>query len=92
MCGDKGGSCTASQVATHNSAADCWVIYDNGYYNITPFIGSHPGGSSVFDDTTCGHDISQYLSGASAKGAQQHNHNRSAYATFKTYYVGPVTN
>lgn len=61
-CGEAGGACTASEIAAHNTASDCWVIFNkngssktstlsNGYYIITPYttnsFGSkHPSGGS----------------------------------------------
>lgn len=46
---------TAAEVATHNTAADCWVIVDGNVYNLTSFINTHPGGSSVII-AQCGND------------------------------------
>lgn len=38
---------TLADVTTHNTPADCWVIVNNNVYNLTSFINSHSGGSSV---------------------------------------------
>ena len=35
---------TMAQVAAHNTRDDCWIILDNRAYDITRFIGRHPGG------------------------------------------------
>eukprot|EP01116_Phalansterium_solitarium_P020413 TRINITY_DN6006_c0_g1_i1.p1 TRINITY_DN6006_c0_g1~~TRINITY_DN6006_c0_g1_i1.p1 ORF type:complete len:250 (-),score=59.72 TRINITY_DN6006_c0_g1_i1:493-1242(-) len=36
---------TAEEVAEHRSARDCWMIINGCVYDITPYIGHHPGGS-----------------------------------------------
>ncbi len=89
-CGKSNGPCTTSQIATHNSASDCWIIYNGYYYNITPYALQHPGGAAVFNSTTCGHDISAYLSGAKSAAGQRHRHSLDAYDTLPFYRVGPV--
>lgn len=37
---------TTAQVATHNSASNCWSIVGSGVYNLTSFVRKHPGGAS----------------------------------------------
>jgi cytochrome b involved in lipid metabolism len=38
---------TASEVAKHNQAADCWIIINNSVYQVTEFLTLHPGGASI---------------------------------------------
>jgi len=38
---------TREEVAKHCTASDCWIIVSNGVYNVTNFLGEHPGGRSV---------------------------------------------
>lgn len=38
---------TAAQVATHNSATSCYSIIRNAVYDLTAFIGKHPGGNEA---------------------------------------------
>ncbi|KAI5801971.1 FMN-dependent dehydrogenase-domain-containing protein [Pyronema domesticum] len=35
------------EVAKHNSPSSCWVIIHNNVYDVTTFLSSHPGGSSI---------------------------------------------
>lgn len=48
-------SYTPADVATHNTAANCWVIINNNVYNLTNFIPLHPGGSAAIV-AVCGQD------------------------------------
>jgi cytochrome b involved in lipid metabolism len=34
---------TVSQVESHSTAQDCWIIIDNKVYDITNFLSEHPG-------------------------------------------------
>lgn len=34
---------TKEEVKLHNRAADCWIIIDKKVYDVTAFIGRHPG-------------------------------------------------
>lgn len=45
-----------AEVATHNTAADCWVTYDTGVYNATNYISAHPGGANRIIPY-CGQDL-----------------------------------
>jgi cytochrome b involved in lipid metabolism len=44
-----------SEVAKHNTRSDCWSIVKGKVYNLTSYVQSHPGGSSVIANI-CGKD------------------------------------
>lgn len=89
-CGSAGGSCTTAQVAAHNSAGNCWIIYNGGYYIVTSYVNVHPGGTAVFNSSTCGQNITGYLNGSQSTAGKQHAHKPSAYTVLNSYYVGAV--
>lgn len=91
-CGASGGSCTAAQVAAHNSAGNCWVIYAGSYYIITNYVNRHNGGSGAFTGSTCGHDITAYMNGSTSAGTsvKAHPHSAGAYGTLASYKIGAV--
>lgn len=41
------GTYTMTQVATHASASSCWSVINGGVYDLTSWIGQHPGGSKA---------------------------------------------
>jgi Cytochrome b5-like Heme/Steroid binding domain len=43
-----------AEVARHATRDDCWTIIDDEVYDLTDFIGSHPGGAVIVD--ACGED------------------------------------
>jgi hypothetical protein len=89
-CGQAGGTCSAAQVAAHNSAGDCWMIYSKKWYVVTSYVNSHPGGRSVFNSTTCGADVTAYLSGSASSAGQRHTHSAAAYSTLQSFTGGAV--
>lgn len=43
-----------SDLASHNNASSCWMAINGNVYDVTSFISSHPGGSSILNG--CGGD------------------------------------
>ncbi len=64
---------TLADVATHATPASCWSVVSGSVYDLTAWIGKHPGGAGVIK-AMCGKDgtasfTSMHASSASAKGA-----------------------
>ena len=53
---------TMAEVAQHNSPSDCWSAIDGKVYNLTQWIGKHPGGATVIK-SLCGKDGSAGFNG-----------------------------
>ncbi len=76
---------TAQDVATHNTAADCWTIVNSKVYNLTSYIASssHPGGNAAITGL-CGTD-------GSAAFTAKHGSSASANAALGNLYLGDLT-
>ena len=73
---------TMSQVAQNNRSASCWSAIDGSVYNLTNWIGSHPGGSSAIT-SLCGVDGT-----ASFKG--KHGNQSNPAQRLAGYLLGPL--
>lgn len=45
---------TKEEIAQHSTKEDCWTIIEDSVYDLTSFIGRHPGGDQVV--RACGTD------------------------------------
>ena len=70
------------EIARHDSADDAWVIVDGLVYDISPFLGTHPGGVGVTEDYL-GTDISAVI-----RSEEVHNHTRTAFEVMEKYCIG----
>lgn len=87
-CGS-GGTCTATDIAPHNTRSNCWVYLSpiNKAYNITSYVANsrtHPGGDVIVP--YCGTNMYNYFIG----NAGGHRHSNSALnSVLQAYYIGP---
>lgn len=86
-CG-KGGTCKASDIAPHNTRADCWVYMSpvNKAYNITKYVADgemHPGGDVIVP--FCGKNMHAYFVGT--EGGHAHT-NTALNKTLQAYFIG----
>ena len=51
---------TMKEVNKHTTKEDCWLVIDNMIYDITSFLSSHPGGSSIMV-SVAGQDATEYF-------------------------------
>jgi cytochrome b involved in lipid metabolism len=61
---------TMSDVSAHNNKSDCWTAINGGVYNLTTWIGQHPGGEQAILQL-CGKDGSAAFNGQHGGMAQQ---------------------
>lgn len=64
------GMFTTVQVASHNSASSCWSIVDGNVYDLTNWIGQHPGGEQAIKGL-CGIDGTAAFHGQHGNAKQQ---------------------
>lgn len=52
---------TVQEIAKHNLTSDCWLIINNKVYNISGYLGLHPGGVSVISPLLIINQLRQML-------------------------------
>lgn len=70
---------SSQEVAKHNTTADCWLIINNNVYNVTSYLGQHPGGVSTIKPS-CGKDGTALFEGLP--------HSTNAHQLLANFYVG----
>lgn len=53
---------TRDEVALHSTPEDCWTIVNGDVYDLTPFVGRHPGGRTAISQI-CGGDGTALFTG-----------------------------
>jgi hypothetical protein len=71
-----------TQVATHNTSASCWAAVSGDVYDLTTWIGKHPGGSGVIK-AMCGTDATSAFLG-------QHSGERRPVSELATFKIGTL--
>ena len=71
-------SYTLEEVGQHSTGTSCWLILDSKVYDVTTFIGKHPGGESILKG--CGKDATRMFS----------RHPESAKAMKEQFYIGEL--
>lgn len=78
-------SLTRKVVSHHNQPNDAWVIYQGGVYDVTLFLESHPGGSSILEQHL-GEDVTDVMH----DGQNNHAHSSFAIKLLEKYKIGNV--
>lgn len=76
---------TTAEVAKHNSGNSCWLIISNKVYDVTAYIGSHPGGAARILNY-CGKEATTAFQTQGGGGS----HSSFAYNTLGNYYLGSL--
>ena len=45
--GQEGRVIDGAEVAKHSKKGSCWIVLDSNVYDVTSFLGSHPGGAAI---------------------------------------------
>lgn len=53
---------TSAQVAQHSTRTSCWGVVNKNVYDLTSYVGSHPGGASAIT-ALCGKDATAAFTG-----------------------------
>ena len=76
---------TIEEVESHNTSSDLWTIMDNNVYDITNFVGSHPGGSIIVQ--AGGKRIDEVWD---SYGYSWHKNSSSVMNTLESYKIGTL--
>lgn len=69
---------TVADVAQHNDKSSCWTTINGKVYDLTSFVGHHPGGSMRIL-SICGTDGSQAFNGQHGTKSRPNNELESLY-------------
>jgi len=73
-----------AEVASHNTAASCYVVMGTRVFDVTDFIDSHPGGADLILEYG-GKDVTQIL-----ENEASHHHSEAAYEILDDSLIGFV--
>lgn len=76
-------SYTSADVAKHATASDCWTTVEGKVYNVTSWIGNHPGGQRAISGM-CGIDATAAFDG-------QHGGDPRPTGELASYAIGNLT-
>lgn len=74
---------TMTDVAKHNTPADCWIVIHGKVLNITPYLNLHPGGSGTITPY-CGGDASEAFDTKGGMG----RHSSYAVSLIENFVIG----
>jgi cytochrome b involved in lipid metabolism len=73
---------TTEEFEKHNTKEDCYVMYEEGAYDVTDYIEKHPGGAEAIIKY-CGKDITNIFDKIDA-------HSDVNLADWDEYFIGTV--
>jgi hypothetical protein len=76
---------SAAEVAKHNSSSDCWLIIENKVYDVSEYLGTHPGGRAIIIQY-CGTEATHAFE---TKGIGA-NHSKTAWSHLDSIYLGDL--
>lgn len=73
---------TLDEVKIHNSKQSCWTVVNGSVYDVTSWIGQHPGGASAI----------LYMCGKDASSAfdNQHGGQKRPESELKSFLIGKL--
>ncbi len=77
---------TMEELAKHDGEESCWLLIEGKVYDVTEFIGKHPGGPAMLDG--CGIDSTDlYETRPMGSGTP---HSERARDSLAQYYIGDI--
>ncbi|PIR48095.1 hypothetical protein COV06_00380 [Candidatus Uhrbacteria bacterium CG10_big_fil_rev_8_21_14_0_10_50_16] len=71
---------TVTETANHKTPSDCWLIVRGSVYDVSSYLGAHPGGRRVITDR-CGGEVTSVFSQI---------HSNRAWNLLGAYLIGTV--
>ncbi|PIA52822.1 hypothetical protein AQUCO_01000591v1 [Aquilegia coerulea] len=71
---------SSAEVSKHNNSKDCWLVINDKVYDVTGFLGDHPGGGEILLKAT-GKDATRDFN-------EVHSHSSNAMTMMDKFYVG----
>lgn len=81
-------SYTTSNVALYSTVDDCWLIINNNVYDVSTFLGQHPGGASTITPY-CGKEATKAFD-TQDRGSDG-RHSNSATSMLADYLIGTIS-
>ena len=75
-------SYSTSEVALHNKDGDCWLVIEGKVYNVSEYMGKHPGGADIMVENSSGKDATEEYENA--------DHTKRAREMLAKYYIGDL--
>ncbi|KAI1936270.1 fatty acid alpha-hydroxylase [Ophidiomyces ophidiicola] len=72
----------SSEVKLHRTSKSCWLTRGSKVYDVTSFVGDHPGGGDLILEYA-GKDVAQILG-----DVVSHEHSEAAYEILEDYHIG----
>lgn len=76
---------TVEDIAQHDTEDDCWMIYDNGVYDLTNYLDDHDRYLDIRE--WCGGDITEAFE---TKDGISQDHRSSSYALLEEFRIGDI--
>jgi len=73
-----------TEVSRHNVPSNLWVASRGKVFDVTRFVGRHPGGSDVLVEHA-GSDVTDVMA-----AMEPHRHSKCAYDLLDEYYIGDL--
>lgn len=75
-----------SEISTHNSEQDCWLVINGNVYDVTEFVASHPGGGTILQG--CGKDATELFE--TRPMGSETPHSDDARDLLTTFHIGEL--
>lgn len=79
-------SYTLSEVSSHATASDCWLIIQDNVYDVSKFIPMHPGGEEILKG--CGKDATSMFNSRPTDGTA---HSEKANENLENFLIGVLS-